>query len=49
MVVRATTYEPVQLVDVVRYDHERKPYTPPHRFSYVDRQAITRPNDWPIS
>jgi nucleotide-binding universal stress UspA family protein len=49
MVVRANTYEPAQLVNVVRYDHERKPYTPPHRFSYVDRHAITRPNDWPIS
>jgi nucleotide-binding universal stress UspA family protein len=49
MVVRTNTYEPVQLVNVIRYDHERKPYTPPHRFSYADRQAITRPNDWPIS
>lgn len=49
MVVRPTTYDKVQLVNVIRYDHDRKPYTPPHRFSYVDRQAITRPNDWPIS
>ncbi|MEO7095206.1 MAG: universal stress protein [Polyangiales bacterium] len=49
MVVRASTYEPVELLNVIRYDHERKPYTPPHRFSYVDRTAITRPNDWPIS
>jgi nucleotide-binding universal stress UspA family protein len=49
MVVRANTYEPVDLINVVRYDHDRKPYTPPHRFSYVDRHAITRPNDWPIS
>ena len=49
MVVRPKTYEAVDLMNVIRYDHERKPYTPPHRFSYVDRQAITRPNDWPIS
>jgi nucleotide-binding universal stress UspA family protein len=49
MVVRQGTYEPVSLMNVIRYDHERKPYTPPHRFSYVDRHAITRPNDWPIS
>ncbi len=49
MVVRASAYEPVELINVIRYDHERKPYTPPHRFSYADRQAITRPNDWPIS
>lgn len=49
MVVRANTYEPVHLLNVVRYDHDRAPYTPPHRFSYADRQAITRPNDWPIS
>ncbi len=49
MVVRPKTYEAVDLMNVIRYDHERKTYTPPHRFSYVDRQAITRPNDWPIS
>lgn len=49
MICRGNTYEPVKLVNVVRYDHERKPYTPPHRFSYADRNAITRPNDWPIS
>jgi len=49
MVVRPKTYEAVDLMKVIRYDHERKAYTPPHRFSYVDRQAITRPNDWPIS
>ncbi|MBL0215269.1 MAG: universal stress protein [Myxococcales bacterium] len=49
MVVRTKTYQPVDLMKVIRYDHDRKAYTPPHRFSYVDRQAITRPNDWPIS
>lgn len=49
MVVRPKTYEAVDLMKVIRYDHERKAYPPPHRFSYVDRQAITRPNDWPIS
>ncbi|CAN5922378.1 hypothetical protein BH11MYX3_BH11MYX3_03560 [soil metagenome] len=49
MVVRPKTYEAVDLMNVFLYEHERKPYTPPHRFSYVDRTAITRPNDWPIS
>lgn len=49
MVVRSKSYEPVDLMKVIRYDHDRKSYTPPHRYSYVDRQAITRPNDWPIS
>lgn len=49
MVVRAKTYQPVDLMNVFKYEHDRTSYTPPHRYSYVDRQAITRPNDWPIS
>ena len=49
MVVRAKAYEPVELMDVYRYDHERKPHAAPHRYAYADRKAITRPNDWPIS
>jgi nucleotide-binding universal stress UspA family protein len=49
MVVRAKTYEAVELLDVFRYDHERKPHAAPHRYEYADRRAISRPNDWPIS
>jgi nucleotide-binding universal stress UspA family protein len=49
MVVREKTYESVDLLDVFRYDHERAPHPEPHRYAYADRQAFTRPNDWPIS
>ena len=49
MVVRAKTYDHVDLLRVVDDIHEHKPYKAPLRFSYVDRSAITRPNAWPIS
>lgn len=49
MVVRAKGYEDVDLLHVFTYDHERKPYAPPHRYSYVDQRVIHRPNDFPIS
>ena len=49
MVVRAKTYPVVQLLDVYKYEHERKPHPEPHRFSYSSRAQVTRPNDWPIS
>lgn len=48
MVTREKTYEDVELVKVVANEHEPKRYTPPHRFSYDNHQAITRPNEWPI-
>ncbi|MDQ3365687.1 MAG: universal stress protein [Myxococcota bacterium] len=48
MVVRPKTYDAVDLLHVVRYEHERAPFTPPHRYSYVDKRVITRPNDWPL-
>lgn len=48
MVVRDKTYDTVELLKVVANEHEHKPYTPPHRFSYTSRQAITRPDEWPI-
>jgi nucleotide-binding universal stress UspA family protein len=49
MVVREKTYVAVDLLNVFKYEHERKPHPAPHRYAYADRQAITRPNDWPIS
>jgi nucleotide-binding universal stress UspA family protein len=49
MVVRAKTYEDVPLLRVVDDVHEHKTYKPPLRFSYADRQSITRPDAWPIS
>ncbi|MBL9014183.1 MAG: universal stress protein [Myxococcales bacterium] len=49
MVVRAKTYEDVDLMNVFKYEHERKPYTGPHKYSYAGRAEVTRPNDWPIS
>ena len=48
MVVRAKGYDDVQLMKVVADEHEHKPYTPPHRFSYAGRQGLTRPDEWPI-
>lgn len=49
MVVRPKGYDDVDLLRVFEYDHERKPYAPPHRYSYVDQRVIHRPNDFPIS
>jgi hypothetical protein len=49
MIVRPKEYRDVELLHVVPDAHEHKPYKPPLRFSYADRSAITRPNDWPIS
>jgi nucleotide-binding universal stress UspA family protein len=49
MVARAKSYEDVALLHVVDDTSEHKPYKAPLRFSYVDRQSITRPNEWPIS
>ena len=46
--MRDKTYDSVELLKVVADEHEHKPYAPPHRFSYVSRQAITRPDEWPI-
>lgn len=48
MVVRAKTYDDVELLKVVPDEHVHKHYTPPHRFSYAGRQGITRPDEWPI-
>lgn len=48
MVVRAKGYDDVELLKVIANEHEHKPYTPPHRFSYASRPGITRPDEWPI-
>jgi len=48
MVVREKGYANVELMHVFKYEHERPAYTPPHRYVYVDRRVITRPNDWPL-
>jgi len=49
MVVRQKGYGEVSRLDVVKYDHTRAAFTPPHRYTYVDKRVIKRPNDWPIS
>lgn len=49
MVARAKTYEPVELLQVYKFEHDRPAYTPPHRYSYVDQRVLLRPNEWPIS
>ncbi|MFT3698650.1 MAG: universal stress protein [Kofleriaceae bacterium] len=48
MVVREKTYDDVELLHVVECERAPNAYHPPLRFSYVDRSAITRPNNWPI-
>ena len=48
MVVRPKGYENVDLIKVTAYEHERKAFHPPHRYSYVDRRVITRPPDFPL-
>jgi nucleotide-binding universal stress UspA family protein len=49
VVARAKTYPSVKLAHVMKFDHERHPYHPPHRYVYVDQQVIKRPNDWPLA
>jgi nucleotide-binding universal stress UspA family protein len=48
MVVRAKTYPEKELLHVIKYEHERPMYTPPHRYAYVDKRVTMRPNDWPL-
>lgn len=49
MIVRDKTYDDIELLHIVEHARDTKAYHPPLRFSYADRSAITRPNDWPIS
>lgn len=48
MVARPKTYKDVDLLKVMQYEHEHKPYAQPHRYSYVETRLISRPNDWPL-
>lgn len=49
MVARPKTYPKVELEKVMRFEHEHKAYSPPHRYSYVETRLISRPNDWPLN
>ncbi len=49
MVVRHKGYESVELQHVFKYEHERKHWSPPHRYSYSDNRVQKRPDDFPIS
>jgi nucleotide-binding universal stress UspA family protein len=49
IVARTKAYSDVALARVVPYEHERHTYHPPHRYVYVDRQVIKRPDDWPLA
>ncbi|MBS1118215.1 MAG: UspA domain protein [Deltaproteobacteria bacterium] len=49
MVTRPKTYANVDLIKVMRYDHERTPHHEPHCYSYTNRQVIMRPTNWPIN
>jgi nucleotide-binding universal stress UspA family protein len=48
MVVRAKTYRDVVLPTVTTFEHERKPFHPPHRFAYANNRVIHHPDDWPL-
>jgi nucleotide-binding universal stress UspA family protein len=47
-VVKDKTYSYVPLLEVVDTPHQDHPYVPPHRYTYQDRRAERRPNDWPL-
>jgi nucleotide-binding universal stress UspA family protein len=49
MVARPKTYEDVDLMKVVEYEHDRGAYHAPHRYSYVETRLIARPADWPLN
>jgi nucleotide-binding universal stress UspA family protein len=49
LVARPKTYADIDLMHVFRYDHHRKPYKEPHRYTYTNRQVLLRPDEWPIS
>ncbi len=49
MVVRAVGYPPVDLMHMAPENPHSHPYTPPHRYSYVNTQVLMRPDAWPIS
>lgn len=49
LVARPKSYADVDLIKVMRYDHERTPHREPHCYTYANRQVILRPTDWPIS
>ena len=48
LVARPKTYKDVPREHVIKYEHERKAYAPPTRYSYVNNQVITHPSDWPL-
>ncbi len=49
MVARPKTYEDVDLMKVIKYEHTHKEYVPPHRYSYVETRLVARPADWPLN
>jgi nucleotide-binding universal stress UspA family protein len=48
MVARPKTYPDVELLKIMRYEHERAPHREPHCYTYTNNQVLLRPNDWPI-
>jgi nucleotide-binding universal stress UspA family protein len=48
LVARPKTYADIDLIKVIRYDHKRTPHREPHCYTYVNRQVIMRPMEWPI-
>ncbi len=48
MVVRPKGYADVELLHVMKYEHHRASFTPPHRYGYADDRVVKRPTDWPL-
>lgn len=48
LVARAKTYADIDLVKVIRYDHQRPQHRQPHCYTYANRQVLMRPTDWPL-
>jgi len=48
MIARAKTYPDVDLMKIVKSEHELIRRTS-RRFSYVNHQILTRPDDWPLN
>ena len=46
-VARPKTYEYVPLLEIKDAEQHQK-YAAPHRYTYEDRRASRRPNDWPL-
>ena len=47
VVVRLKVHADVDLMHVMKYDHERTPHREPHSYTYTGNQVVLRPTQWP--